>query len=132
MNNKNEKKSSTEVKFKKKLRTNVPLSTRLINNFIKLKKDQVHKTYRFWIANFVFLFFFAKSIQFVLYIKEFVVSIPREEAMKNLMLSNTQNIKNVDNNILTDYLDKLENMKKERAEHNRKEIKEKINTKDNK
>jgi len=126
MNNKNDKKSppkSTGQKFKK-IRTDIPFSTRLINNFIKLKKNQVHKSYRFWITNVVFLCFFAKTIQLMLYVKEFVVSVPREDAINNLMINDFKNLNvdKIDNTILHNYLDKLEKMKKERSELNKKEL----------
>ncbi len=115
MNNKYDaSKSSTEKKFKRRKKT-IPFSTRLLNNFIRLKQQKVHYTARFWITNFIFICFFAKSMQFVFYIREFVVVIPKEEAMNNLMLTNMKNIKEMDDRGLKEYLDQLEQMKIERT-----------------
>jgi hypothetical protein len=99
----NQTKSESIKKFK-------PQSETLLSRFIKTNKNI--KSFKFWFYNILSIFFFIKTIQLFLFMKEFSYSVPKEQMKVNMMNINT--MRNMKPDVLHKYLDDLEKQKEER------------------
>ena len=120
MNKKSTDKKYTKEKFNLKNRK-IPILSKLKNNWLRLKKNNVHKSFPFIISCVVFGLVALKTIQFFLFARAFMIPIPREEFQNNYLISDRKLKHDVDVQALQEYLDKLEQMKLERE----KELNEK-------
>ena len=91
---------------------------RLRNNWQRMKKHNVHKSFEFLLACTIFGFIVIKTIQFFLFSRAFLIAIPREEFEKNHLINDLRLTKSVDQAVLNEYLDKLEQLKLERERKN--------------
>ena len=117
----NKKNSNTNNKVDKnktssKFQLRKPLGPRklIIKIFSNFKRKNLHKSPHFWFANFFFLFFTFKIFQISLYLNEFAIMIPKDEAMNNLIYLNNTQLSKMNPQELHKYLDELEKLKEER------------------
>jgi hypothetical protein len=82
------------------------------------KNKNLYKKPSFWIANIFFLFYVFKIIQMSIYMNQFTVVVPKTEAYNNLLSVDKGLVKNMKIENVMNYLDELENKKKERKEKN--------------
>lgn len=102
-----------DVRNKYKVRPKNP-KTLITNIFSGFKKRNAYKSPRFWITTAVFIFLSIKCVQLSLYVREFTVMIPKEEAYNNMLKYDKNTLKNMKSQILNEYLDNLEKLKHER------------------
>ena len=96
----------------------LPFMVRLRTNWQRMKKHNIHKSFQFILACFIFSLVVIKSIQFFIFSRAFLIAIPREEFEKNHLINNMRINKNVDQEVLNNYLDILEEMKIQRERQN--------------
>jgi hypothetical protein len=118
--NKNSTGKYTKEKYNLKNRK-LPFLVRVKNNWQRMKKHNVHKSFDFLIACFLFGLFTLKGIQFYLFAKAFLIKVPREEFQKNHLMFDFSLKDKTDHESLNKYLDKLVDLKLQREN----EIKEK-------
>ena len=118
MNNQNEKVSKKEGNNRKntasrfrKIKSPSRIFLGILSNF---KQKNVYKLPSFWIANFIFVFFSIKLIQFSYFLEQFSIAVPREEGINNLIYLDNSMIKGMKTEVLFKYLDDLEKQKNER------------------
>ncbi len=118
MNNKNKNSGdkqtnhSTINKFKKvRIKGPITIMSNMLSTF---KKKNAFKSPSFWMRNIIFIFISLKLFQFYRYAKEFDVIISKEEAHSDLIYLNAKSFKNLNQQALYEYLDKLEQEKEKR------------------
>jgi hypothetical protein len=106
------KKSKTSIKYTLR-RPNTPRQL-LIKMFKNIKQKNLYKSPKFWLSNILFMFIVLKTFQMYFYLKEFEITIPKEEAMNNMIYLDNKQLSKMDPAILFKYLDELEKKKEER------------------
>lgn len=101
----------------------LPLLVKLKNNWQRMKKHNVHKSYQFIFACIFLGLFTLKTIQFYFFAKAFLLKVPRQELQKNLLINDFTLKDKVDQEALNRYLDKLVDMKLERERDNKEKQK---------
>ncbi len=113
VNEKQSKKNNTSAN-KFKLRKPMGISKLMFRIFANFKRKNLYKSPSFLFSSFLFIFFTIKVTQFAMYVQQVAVTIPKEEAMNNLIVVDNTQLRKMQPEVLNKYLDDLEKLKIER------------------
>jgi hypothetical protein len=106
------KKNSTQKKFKIRKISGPHKLLKAI--FVNFKNRNLYKSPKFWFVTTAYIFFVIKAIQYTIYVNQFTVAIPKEEALNSLAYIDNNILRKMNPQVLHDYLDKMEKEKEKR------------------